>query len=214
MIQALIPLLMLFGIATIFKTIVFNAGQKRNTWIEEEIERDRVANFARRKDIPENLFYVPDLENLPIKDYPNNDDTFYSVITSQKKVTEKVNLKMLKLSPPLSNVEIKERFGYANLEDIIDYEENYYEYIHALNNFAVSLIKINDIESAEKVLLSSILEMESNIIKTYSLLFKIYLDTNEKNKLTEIYEHIISSPSLEHEDDLKSKIKNQYNNII
>ena len=212
MMQVLIPFFMFFIIVSIFRIVLINAGRSYNKDIKEELERDRLANFSRKKDIPENIFYLPNLEDLPIKDYPI-DDTFNSVISAQEKVLQKGNLKMLRLSPPLSNIEIKENFGYANLELIIRYEENYYAYIHALNNFASSLIKIDDEQSAENVLLNCILKMESNVLKTYSLLFQIYMDKNDKAGLKDIFERIGSIESLNFDEELKEKIQNQFNNI-
>lgn len=211
MIQAFI---IFFALALLFNTFINNADKTYSKRVRTEFEKELAANFSRKRNIPDEIFCTPNLENLPMKDYPEGDESFIPVIAAQDKVLRKANLKMLKLSPPLSNIEIKKKFGYANLEIIIDCEENYYAYLHALNSLAASLIKINDLEHAEKILLYCILEMESNILKTYSLLFQIYMNTNKKDKLQDIFTRINEIESLQHEDTLKEKIKNQFNNII
>lgn len=214
MMNVVVPFLFFFGLAILFRIAISNAGKKNYTDFESEIEEERLANFARKKDIPEEEFITPDLSKLPIKEYPDNDETFRGVLVSQEAVQRKGKLKMMHLIPSLSNIEIKKKFGYANLELVIRYEEHYYSYINSLNDFAVSLISLKDFISAEKVLLHCIIDMQSNIFKSYVLLSNIYVQTNDKSKLIDMLKIINELEVLKYDDFLKEKLDNHINKLI
>lgn len=214
MMAVFIPFAFFFAMAVLFRIAVSSAGKKYYKDFEKQIEEERLANFSRKQDIPKDTFIKPDLSKLPIKEYPEDDETFKRVIESQESVLRKGKLKMIKLIPPLSNIEIKKKFGFTNLEFVIEYEENYYSYISSLNMLAVSLINLKDFISAEKVLLHCIIDMQSNIFKSYVLLSEIYAKNNDKNKLEEMLNIINKLEVLKEDNSFKEKLEYHINKLI
>lgn len=211
---AFIPFIFFFAFALMFRIVISTVGNHRRRSFEEIMNEERIANFSRKKEIPKESFCTPNIDALPIKEYPEDDDTFVAVRSTQEEVLKKANKKMILLTQPLTNIDIKKIYGYVNLDFIIEYEENYYSYINSLNMFAQSLINLKDLDSAKKVLEHAIVNMESNIFKTYNLICEVYEDTNDKEKLTEILSYIDTIESLKYNEELKDKIKLRFKKSI
>jgi len=151
---------------------------------EEYVEKEREANAVRRKPINDSDFYIPDLSVFPLKE-DKGEDT--AVMRTQREFLKRAENRMMSFDPPLSNAELKLRFGTLNLEHITEYEENFYQFNYAVNNWADALLEAGDTATAEKVLRGGV-ACGTETGKTYTMLADIYFKSNRRSDMRELYD--------------------------
>lgn len=171
--------------------------------LENISKKEQEANLSRRKEIDKELFVTPDISVLPIKDYGESPEN-KKIKDAQNLVIRKSKLTMIRFDEPISNTDLKLKYGYANLENITIYEEHYNSYMQALILWSELLIEKNNTEDAEKVL-SEAINLKCDLSKAYMLLIDIYKKTNNLSKLEEI-KKLVENSNLK----LKAKILNYY----
>lgn len=202
--EVILPFATFAFLAILFKIIVNNKGKKEKKFFDQYLEEEFNANFSRAVEIPKELFFVPKIELLPIKEY-ENDSKYEQIIKLQNAVIKKSTEKMIILDPPLSNKEIKLKYGANNLETIINCEENYNSFINSINNLSEELINLKNYPDAEQFLLYCV-EIKSLYFKTYELLIKIYIETNQNEKIKNLKEEVQNMAYLDSDLFLKEKI--------
>jgi len=172
--------------------------------IEDIAERERKANLSRKKEIDKALYITPNPSVLPIKTYDESKEN-KKIKKAQEIAVRKAHLTMIRFDEPISNTDLKLKYGLANLEIITMYEEHYNSYMQALTLWAELLIEKNNLIDAEKVLCEAI-NLKSDLSKTYMLLIDVYKKTNNSKKLQNIIK-LVEKSNLK----LKSKILNYHN---
>ena len=124
------------------------AGREHGKKMAEFIQAEHESNFTRRKELPDELFFVPDASELPPPP-PNGDGR---LVWIYKRITDLCGERMIKADESLSNIELKKMYGAANLDVIIGYEENYATFIRYLNEYAEKLIKAESFAEARKTM--------------------------------------------------------------
>ena len=162
------------------------------------IAKDMEANFARVKDISGDLFVVPDMSELPFQH--NIDANEYARLArSQISVLDKSKEQMIRPNKQISNVDLKLKFGLANLELIANYEENFNQYIWALLRWADALAQKDMLIEAVTVLRHSI-DFGSESSKPYITLADVYYKMNDfaniENLLREVELHNIQAKDI------------------
>lgn len=185
------PIFILFVFfSIIFYAALRSAGKESNKRIKKFLEGEDVSSNIRRKPIDTELFFVPDLDGLPIKEYTAEEaEKFPVLIARQERVIAISKNKMIRFKEPKSNLEVKMQFGTISVEEVANYEESYSQYIYALVNWAESLMEAGNFDDAEKVLSVSI-EQGSEISKSFTLLADIYFRNNDKPKMEDLYETV------------------------
>ena len=204
-----IGFLMFLVAGVFFKNLVAQSGKKSKKETQQYLNDEHEANFARAREIPEELLYRPDISTLPDTNYGETTE-FTKLNQAKQKALLAAQATMLRLNPPMKNIEIKQKFGTANLEKITNYEVAYEQYIRLLTNWAEELIKLELYEDAKKVLTVCV-EMYSLIFLTYSLLCDIYATENNTAALESLKTKIISTPIIANEKILFNKIINYAN---
>jgi len=151
------PLMTIFtalGVAIIALTL-YSKTRKSNTAQENLynhfLDTERDANFSRKKDpVPEDYLSV-DIHTLPICEYPD-EPAYARVAARQNNVLEISRLPMIFDVRGMSNRELKLKYGTANLDMIVTYEENYDRFIHNLLEWAAALIVLGNTTDATAVL--------------------------------------------------------------
>ena len=132
-------LVLIFVIAWVhFRMAIGESGRykKMNAFIDME----REANTTRRRDIDEAHFFRPDLSRLPIVDFDEIQvEKNAKLAQIQARVLSVAKSEMIKLELPLSNLEIKQRYGAANLETVTMCEERFDQFVRALLTWAEAL---------------------------------------------------------------------------
>jgi hypothetical protein len=143
---------------------------------EDYIGEEMEANFARTRDIEEERFFRPDgrLTERVREKYPD-DKALEPLIAAAEKHSQR---KMIQFEKVMTNREIKLMYGLSNLEPIIQYEENFVNYIRALITLGE---KAGDAE-----LLEDTARMGSVFPKNYTLLADMYAINGDKSKLRDL----------------------------
>ena len=155
-------------------------GNLQDTKNRRFLEEEQAANSARKREIEPELFFYADLENLP--HIPENDP--FKVLRAAKRT-------MIRFEKPESNVELKKRYGVAQLESITLYEENFTDFLKSLGDWAQDLYNEKNADSALQVL-SYAIELGSEFRGTYRLAAEIYAserDVYALEQLSEMAQH-------------------------
>lgn len=143
---------------------------------EEFIRRESRANLSRSRNIS-NLDYISiDLNRLPLED--KEDVTLNSYRDTIIKLADK---KLLNLSG-ISNTQLKEQYGIANLQHLIEYENNYIILVSILYKWARRLYDQSYVNEARTVL-EYALYLKTDVPGAYRLLADIYRQQNEPDKI-------------------------------
>ena len=159
-------------IASIILIIVVAIMTKRHGKLQDAknrrfLEEEQAANTARKREIEPELFFYADLENLP----PVDESDPHRVLRTSKRT-------MIRFEVPESNVELKRRYGVAQLDSITLYEENYHDFLKSLGDWAQALHGEGNVDGALQVLDYAI-GLGSEFRGTYRLAADIY--ASERN---------------------------------
>ncbi|MCL2565367.1 MAG: hypothetical protein FWE24_06090 [Defluviitaleaceae bacterium] len=193
-----------------FKFIIGRSGKNQKNKKEKLMTDEREANFSRVQEIPEHMKYAPDISKLPVKEYLG-DEKSDKAATMQERALKAAELPMLRLDPPMTNIDIKRAFGATNLETITAREENYEQYTRALSNWAAELIALDNYEDAE-IILNICVDMKALFFLPYSLLCDIYEKTVNKDGLLNLQNKISNVDIIRNNESLFGKI-NEYISI-
>lgn len=168
-------------------------GKGTKESVSAYLAREDAANSTRRKDIS-NLDYITiPLETFPF-DITLNDKKKQSKIADYKKELESLSEKKLLNLMGVSNTELKEQYGIANLELLSLYDQNYSRYIRTLQLFAECIYS----EYPDKAvsLLEYCIKIGTDIAGTYELLGNYYADNKDKTSFEALYAAIPDSNTL------------------
>ena len=184
------PIILIFFILFI---IWVNVKTKRGTennskWDTAYWEKERKANFVRRKDIS-NLDYITiSEEELPFSDTAEGEEKY-----RQDEVRRILSCKSLNLSG-MSNADIKLKYGTANFPELSMYDQNYILLIRNLGLWGSYLHKNCDgQDSRAKIILERAVSLGSDIKDTYVSLTEIYLAEHHPEKVQELIRHVEDS---------------------
>lgn len=138
------------------------------------LEAEREANSARRREIEPEHFFEPDFSALP----EMGDADPHSVLRAAKR-------KMLRFAEPLSNLELKKKYGPANLESITAYEENFSDFLKSLGEWAKALRESGNQNGAMQVLAYAI-GLGSELRGTYRLAADIFWERRDARSLGQL----------------------------
>ena len=165
--------------------------EKQN--IQSFLKRESNANSTRKKDIS-NLDYIKvPLDTFPF-DITLNDEKMQSKIVEYKKeillLAEKPMLNLL----GVTNTELKEQYGPANLEQLSICDQNYCQYIRTLHLFAECIYIEYPKEAVE--ILEYCLSIGTDISRTYDLLGHYYLSIHDQERFLQLYNRIPDPASI------------------
>lgn len=138
-------------------------------------EREQNANFTRKQDISSLDYLVVSTDSLPFLSPDTAADNTEEALLEQE-VKECMQRKMINLSD-FSNTDLKEKFGFANLEELSNCEQNFTHFLRALAKWGVFLYNKRDFLRSQQIMEYS-LSIDSDISTVYTTLGKIYAQTN------------------------------------
>lgn len=181
------------------------SGKKHKKTVDDFWETEHKANQAAKQNIPDEMFYTPDISGLPFKEYEVNEEN-KKLIRLQNDVINKSNKKMLQFEEKLSNTELKFQYGAANIQNIVIYEQNYENFIRALNSWSKELLMLEQIDASEKIS-EYTLSLRPLIFDTYAILIDIYIEKSDKNKLILLRGRINDMKIIREDEFLRNKIE-------
>lgn len=102
----------------------------------------------------------------------------------------------------ISNTNLKLKYGAGNLDELLEYEQNYLLLIKTLSDWGTRLYEQNNFKDAEIVLDYAVF-CQSDLRQTYITLTRIYL---EQNNLDKVHKLAKSTESISSTLDLKKAI--------
>ncbi len=155
--------------------------------VSSYLAREDRANATRRKDLSDLPYIQVPLNNFPF-DITLNDQKKQSKIDEYKKIICNLSeVRMLNLIG-ISNTELKEAYGPANLELLTNYDQCYSRYIRTLWLFADCIYAEYPDKAVE--ILEYCLSIGTDISGTYDLLGHYYLDHDKEDQFLALYDKI------------------------
>ena len=155
-------------------------AQNQSDVNEAFIERERLANATRKKDIS-NLDYLPfSTDSLPLDEHP--DQELSSCETILKNLSGKRIINLSKYS----NTDLKLMYGPANLNDLSEYDENY----HVLSDTLLAYAK-RELELDRKDAAVSILEYAAELRIDSSRIYLLLAELYQKQQTPEKTAHLV-----------------------
>lgn len=191
MIPLLLPATLLFA-WVIHHNVHKNKGNDKQA-ISSYLKREAAANNTRRQDISSLPYITVPLSTFPF-DITLNDPKKQSQIAEYQKTLEDLaNKKLLNLIG-ISNTELKERYGPANLELLITYDQNYTTYLRTLQDFADCLYDEYPEQAVD--LLEYCIAIGTDLSSTYVLLGSHYKALGDQQAFENLYVQIPDSSSI------------------
>lgn len=155
--------------------------------IRSYLTREDRANATRRKDISELPYIQVPIDMFPF-DITLNDEKKQSKIVEYEKIIRSLSgLRMLNLIG-VSNTELKERYGPANLETLTTYDQNYSRYLRTLWLFAECIYE--EYPAKAVAILEYCISIGTDISGTYDILGHYYLEHDDRNHFLALYDQI------------------------
>ena len=194
----------IFFICFIVFLIWFRVKMKQSDSISTEAsesfwEREEKANYARRQDIS-NLDYI----TVAKSDLPFVSDMDERETELVKEIRDRMQRKMLNLSG-LTNTDLKERYGFANLETLSGCDQNFMYFIRSLSRWGEYLFTQGDLTRSKQVMEYS-RQLGSDISTVYVTLGKIYASEGNISGLEELISFVENS-DFALKDSIAKKLK-------
>ena len=104
-------------------------------------EKERASNAVRKKDISKLDYISIPLDKIPAKLESSTEKTIFAL-------AEKPMLNFV----GISNTDLKLQYGTANLDILMEYENNFLDFVALLPEYATELIEAGETESARMLL--------------------------------------------------------------
>lgn len=189
----MLVIILIFLILGFTSILIRVSSKKSNKHNEESVktfwEKEREANFVRKKDISNLPYIIIPIDSLPFHDTENSNITRY-----QDAIKKLAGRKILNLSNQ-TNTELKLKYGAANLPFLVDCDTCYTELIKTLQLWGKALFDSNNPQDA-RIVLEFAIACESDITASYSLLGDIYASENNTEQIKSLLESAkeINSP--------------------
>jgi hypothetical protein len=197
-------LILFFGTAIIGAFMIFgfkkssrdSSQRKESFW-----DRERRANVSRRKDIS-SLNYI----SIPLNQLPFIDTDDDEILEYHKSINRLATMKILNLTG-ITNTELKEQYGVANLTELTDYDNNYTTLVNTIARWGARLIELEYIDEAVTVLEYG-LSVGTDVSRNYLLLADIYRTRGEYDRIDALITRATTLKSL-----MKNSILTKLNEI-
>ena len=143
---------------------------------EAFLEKERLANTTRKKDISGLDYITIPVEELP---FPNlNDEEITEV---QKRLQTLASEKIVNFTG-ITNTELKLQYGAPNIELLMAFDKNYLELVRSLYRYGKLLYDQGYKEEATTILEYGI-SIKTDVSANYTLLASIYKEKNDTKRI-------------------------------
>lgn len=144
--------------------------------------RKQTEYYNKPKSILEKLKYIT--LSVDDKNFLNSlikEEIHYSNYLIEKLISL-LNKKMIKLNSNISNYQLRKLYGDNNMKEILTYYDNYNEFTKLIVDISKIFIEENQLTLAQNLLKIGI-SLDTDISDNYSLLGKLYYDSNKQKDL-------------------------------
>lgn len=160
------------------------------------------ANLTRRADLSSLEYITIPYDRLPMTDSPD------STINSYRDIILSLSGKKIVNLTGLTNTDLKLKYGAANLDALMEYDNNYTILVSMLHKWGDRLYNQGYTEDAVKVLEFAVICL-TDVGRTYQLLAEIYRQQDAPEKIEALLGILPFTKNLRKDkltDDLKKKI--------
>ncbi len=190
-------LLLLPLIITIWAWIVkHNASRDRSKdkpSVRSYMDRESAANSVRRQDISHLPYIHAPIESFPLDITLKDEKKQLQIENYRKEILEVAQKPMLNLIG-VSNTELKELYGPANLELLSYYDQNYTRYMRSLFLYAQCIYDEHPDKGAS--ILSYCIQTGTDISGIYELLGQHYISHGNTDAFEQLYDAIPDPASI------------------
>ncbi|MBD5087924.1 MAG: hypothetical protein HDT30_03770 [Clostridiales bacterium] len=174
---------------------------------QEQATEDNLRQLEQRASLPvkKSLHSLPKIE-IPLSDLPFQENVVSEIKSCQDTIKELSSQTICNLTG-ISNTNLKLKYGAGNLDEILEYEQNYLLLIKTLSEWGTRLYEQHNYKDAEAVLDYAVF-CQSDLRQTYITLTKIYIEQNNLDKVHNLAKKTENIPSTL---DLKKSIYNVLN---
>ena len=188
----LLPLIITI-LALVFKHNADKRDRSDEHSIRSYLDRESAANSIRRQDISALPYIQAPTESFPF-DITLNDAKKQSQIDNYKKeILTYAGKSMLNLTG-VTNTELKEKYGPANLDILSMCDQNYSQYMRYLFLYAQAIYEEYPVEAVD--LLTYCLSTGTDISGIYELLGRYYKEKGDLTAFNRLYEAIPDTNSI------------------
>lgn len=182
-----LPIVITILVAVLNHNINKSKNDSSKVTVASYLKREENANSVRRQDIS-NLPYIQvPLETLPI-DITLNDEKKQSKIEKYRKEIEYLSDKQMLNLIGISNTELKEKYGVANLELLSTYDQNYGKMFSNLQWYSSEIY--DEYPKEAVAIMEYMVNTGTDIISTYDLLGKYYVQKNDRVSFDNLFSKI------------------------
>ena len=161
--------------------------------VSSYLKREENANSVRRQDISGLPYISIPFESLPL-DITLNDDKMQSKIEKYRKELNYLSDKKMLNLIGVSNTELKEKYGVANLDKLTSFDQNYSRALSNLQWYASAIFEEYPKEAV--TIMEYMIDEGTDISTTYELLGKYYADTNDRVSFDRLFPKIPDKESV------------------
>lgn len=153
--------------------------KKEHEQTEAFIRRERKASLPIKRDMSDLTFIT-----IPITKLPMQEDATPKAASYQNTIKELYTMKICNLSS-LSNTDLKLKYGAGNLNELMEYDQNYTLLIRTLADWGTWLYE-NQFTKDAQIVLEYAKDCNSDIKKNYATLAKIYKSQEQYDKIYDL----------------------------
>lgn len=168
-----------------------NPSDKRS--VRLYLNRESAANSVRKQDISNLPYIQPPTETLPLDITLKDEKKQFRIANYKKEILSYSDKPMLNLIG-VTNTELKEQYGPANLDALSAYDYNYGQYMRNLYLFAQDIYDEYPEEAVR--ILTYCVETGTDISAIYQLLGSHYIQQQEFTKFQNLYQFIPDTTSI------------------
>lgn len=191
-----LPFFASFIVFCIWLAFQLNRQKKRESRASESFwAREAAANSTRKKPLDDLEYITIPFEFLPMQTMADKED----VAECHRLLSDLSEQKIVNFTG-FTNTDLKLRYGVANINLLMDYDQNYTVLVRTLQKWASLLYKEGHIEET-KTILEFAVSTKTDVSTTYSLLAEIYQKTGHPEKIESLLQiaeglHSAMKPSI------------------
>ena len=164
------PFLAIFIVFCLTLTFYIRKNDAAQQKVQDEFwEKERQSNAVRKKDISKLDYITIPLDKIPVK----------LETSAEKKIFALAEKPMLNFVG-ISNTDLKLEYGTANLDILMEYENNFLDFVAILPDYATELIEAGEKETA-RMLLEFAVSTNADSRKINNLLAQVKEDLSAVN---------------------------------
>ncbi len=188
----LLPLIITI-LALVFKHNADKRDHSDQHSVRSYLNRESAANSVRRQDISNLPYIQAPIESFPFDITLNDAKKQLQIDNYKKEILSYAGKPMLNLIG-VTNTELKEHYGPANLDVLSIYDQNYNQYMRYLFLYAQAIYEEYPVKAAD--LLTYCISTGTDISGIYELLGRYYKEKGDLTAFNKLYEVIPDTNSV------------------